>query len=87
MWKFVPVTTKEGELLAGEYRPDMPDDSLFPISIHEFASLVEAEPENFTMSFEALPTEEPSSRNVAYCYSDKVIMMTKDEFFKEVDFS
>jgi hypothetical protein len=81
-YKFVPVSSEAGKLLSEGYEIE---EGLFPINIHEFNSLKEAE--GLQIEWNDLPSEEPKGNNVAYCYSDdQVIMMSKEDYFKEMNF-
>jgi hypothetical protein len=64
---------------------EIEEGSLFPINKYEFLDLKEAE--GLQIEWSEIPTEEPEGENVAYCYSDKdVIMMSKEDFIKEMNF-
>ena len=81
-YKFVPVNTEEGKILSEGYDVE---EGLFPINKYEFEALQEVE--DLQIEWSDLPSEEPEGANVAYCYSDyRVIMMTKEEFIKEMNF-
>jgi hypothetical protein len=82
-YKFVPVKSEIGKILSEGY--DVEEGGLFPINQFEFESLKEAE--GLQIEWSEIPTEEPEGTNVAYCYSDKdVIMMSKEDYFKEMNF-
>lgn len=84
MWKFVSIKTIEGNILSEGYMHNMDNDVLFPIHKDEFESLKEVY--NFSFSFEDIKNQEPIGRQIAYCYgNENVIMMTKKEFFKEIN--
>jgi hypothetical protein len=82
-YKFVPVKSEIGWLLSRGY--DVEKGGLFPINFYEFEALKEAE--GLQIEWSDLPSEEPKGNNVAYCYSDdQVIMMSKEDYFKEMNF-
>jgi hypothetical protein len=82
-YKFVPVESKIGKILSEGY--EIEEGSLFPINKYEFLDLKEVE--DLQIEWNDLPSEEPKGNNVAYCYSDdQVIMMSKEDYFKEMNF-
>ena len=80
-WKFVPVTSKQGKVLALDYLDQLSKNALFPIHRDEFEDLNEIF--CFDFSFEEISSVQPKGEVVAYCYGSRHWMMTKAEFFKQ----
>jgi hypothetical protein len=82
-WKFVPISTKEAQILADDHLKDLDTDALIPIHKDEFEDLNNQF--NYNLDWNTIPTVQPIGRTVAYLYgANQFVMMTEEEFYKEI---